>query len=413
MRHNKVKIVWSIVAILLLVLVASLVYISISDTMEQKQIEEDGEALGFDFEELEVKAYEYPEEFEMTEDLQGVLCNLVLYYEQYNDEQLFNSSWEEYFITHFLLNERYSFSYLDKISKENENKISKEEAEYMQYSLTGKKLTFSSDESNSIDRNNSNSFEDASYAKFISYEANEDGEYVKGVAHLYTQLSVVYDEETGKSSYFPIDEDVEFTFKKNPYSCFDGYSLVEIHTVTGDAQDIVNADDSEDTKSETVIENESDDSSVSSETNDKNESDVSYDNSEINSERESSDSFGPITKEEYDTFKKTCNDTIDTNKMQNIKELMTKDYTGTWYDPENGEAIRLSSEGAYVYIPYLDYYGDTLYQWELVDRSAQGACPMLQIYLWGPDTPGLAYYVAGYNEKYFYGKLQGYIFYKQ
>ena len=247
MRHNKVKIVWSIVAILLLVLVASLVYIHVSDANEQKQIAEDGEALGFDIEAHEDKPHESTKEFEKAVD----------------------------------------------------------------------------------------------------------------------------------------------------------------------AQDTVNADDSEDTKSETVIENKSDASSDSSETNAKSESDVSYGNFEINTESESSDSFGPITKEEYDTFKKTCNDTINTNKMQDIKALMTKDYTGTWYDPENGEAIRLSSEGAYVYIPYLDCYGDTLYQWELVDRSAQGACPMLQIYLWGSDTPGLAYYVAGYNEKYFYGKLQGYIFYKQ
>ena len=247
MRHNKVKIVWSIVAILLLVLVASLVYIHVIDAREQKQIVEDGEALGLDIEAHEDKPHESTKEFEKA-----------------------------------------------------------------------------------------------------------------------------------------VDE-----------------------------QDAVNADDSEDTKSETVIENKSDVSSVSPETNDKNESDVSYGNFEINTESGASDSFGPITKEEYDTFKKTCNDTINTNKMQDIKALMTKDYTGTWYDPENGEAIRLSSEGAYVYIPYLDYYGDTLYQWELVDRSAQGACPMIQIYLWGPDTPGLAYYVAGYNEKYFYGKLQGYIFYKQ
>ncbi|SFH66040.1 hypothetical protein SAMN04487830_10478 [Pseudobutyrivibrio sp. OR37] len=253
MRHNKVKIVWSIVSILLLVLVASLVYISISDTMEQKQIVEDGEALGFDFEAHEDKPHESTKEFEKAVDEQDALNN----------------------------------------------------------------------------------------------------------------------------------------------------------------DDSKNADEIEDAQSENVIENKSDAYYDSSQTNAKSESEVSYVNSEINKESGASDSFGPITKEEYDTFKKTCNDTIDTNKMQNIKELMTKDYTGTWYDPENGEAIRLSSEGAYVYIPYLDYYGDTLYQWELIDRSAQGACPMLQIYLWGPDTPGLAYYVAGYNEKYFYGKLQGYIFYKQ
>ena len=253
MRHNKVKIVWSIVAILLLVLVASVVYIYVSDAREQKQIVEDGEALGFDIEAHEDKPHASTKEFEKAVDAQD----------------------------------------------------------------------------------------------------------------------------------------------------------------TVNADDSKDADEIEDAQSETVIENESDASSVSSEKNAKNESDVSYGNFEINAESGASDSFGPITKEEYDTFKKTCNNTINTNKMQDIKALMTKDYTGTWYDPENGEAIRLSSEGAYVYIPYLDYYGDTLYQWELVDRSAQGACPMLQIYLWGPDTPGLAYYVAGYNEKYFYGKLQGYIFYKQ
>lgn len=253
MRHNKVKIVWSIVAILLLVLVASVVYIHVSDTKAQKQIVEDGEVLGLDIEAHEDKPHESQKEFEKAVDEKDALNN----------------------------------------------------------------------------------------------------------------------------------------------------------------DDSKDADEIEDVQSETVIENKSDASSDSSETSAKSESDVSYGNFEINTESGASDSFGPITKEEYDTFKKTCNDTIDTNKMQNIKELMKKDYTGTWYDPENGEAIRLSSEGAYVYIPYLDCYGDTLYQWELVDRSAQGACPMLQIYLWGPDTPGLAYYVAGYNEKYFYGKLQGYIFYKQ
>ena len=76
-------------------------------------------------------------------------------------------------------------------------------------------------------------------------------------------------------------------------------------------------------------------------------------------------------------------------------------------------SIRQANGAIYVYIPYLDMYGDTLYQWKLVDRSAQGACPMLEIFCWGTDTPGLAYYVAGYNGNYFYGKLQGYVFYKQ
>ena len=73
MRHNKVKIVWSIVAILLLVLGASVVYIHVSDAREQKQIVEDGEALGFDFEAHEDKPHESTKEFEKAVDAQDTV----------------------------------------------------------------------------------------------------------------------------------------------------------------------------------------------------------------------------------------------------------------------------------------------------------------------------------------------------
>ena len=39
--------------------------------------------------------------------------------------------------------------------------------------------------------------------------------------------------------------------------------------------------------------------------------------------------------------------------FDDFAQTMNQDFIGTWYDPEMGEAIRLTTEGAYVYIPFL------------------------------------------------------------
>lgn len=119
-----------------------------------------------------------------------------------------------------------------------------------------------------------------------------------------------------------------------------------------------------------------------------------------------------ITAQEYETFTQTA-DAVDASGFDDFIQTMNQDFTGTWYDPEMKEAFRLTSQGAYVYIPYLDLYGDELYEWELIDRSAKGLCPELAIYINGRDSGPLAYYVAGYRDGYFWCNLQNQIFYKQ
>lgn len=119
----------------------------------------------------------------------------------------------------------------------------------------------------------------------------------------------------------------------------------------------------------------------------------------------------PITAQEYAIYEKSIAPE-DAKGFDDFQELLTKDYIGTWYDPNFGDALRLTSIGAYVYIPYLDMYGDTLYDWELVDRSGEGKCPMLAIYYAGRDSAPLAYYVGGYREGYFWCNAQGQVFVK-
>ena len=99
--------------------------------------------------------------------------------------------------------------------------------------------------------------------------------------------------------------------------------------------------------------------------------------------------------------------------FDDFAQTMNQDFIGTWYDPEMGEAIRLTTEGAYVYIPFLDLYGDELYEWELIDRSDRGLCPEIAIYYGGREVGELAYYVAGIRDNYFWCNAQAQIFYRQ
>lgn len=88
-----------------------------------------------------------------------------------------------------------------------------------------------------------------------------------------------------------------------------------------------------------------------------------------------------------------------------------------WYCPEDGVSpgtvLILSADGARVYSPLLDRYGDRLYAWEVTDRSASGLCPALKIYFHGTDTGPLTYYIAGLEPEYFWCNSQQTIFYRQ
>ena len=122
-----------------------------------------------------------------------------------------------------------------------------------------------------------------------------------------------------------------------------------------------------------------------------------------------------ISLEEYESFRVTTDakDAEGYDKFDDFADVLNQNFIGTWYDPEVGEAIRLTDEWAYVYIPFLDEYGDTPYEWEIIDRSDRNLCPELAIYISGKDAGPLAYYVAGFREDYFWCNSQMQIFYRQ
>ena len=100
--------------------------------------------------------------------------------------------------------------------------------------------------------------------------------------------------------------------------------------------------------------------------------------------------------------------------LYDFDEIIQKDITGTWYDPDHDIAIRLfEDKTAYLYFPIIDYYGDVAYKWEYVDRSSRGLCPALIIDTYGYEGNGVMFYIAGIRDDYFWCNEQGQIFYKQ
>ena len=321
----------------------------------------------FDYEALGIEKATYPANYELSSEMQDTAILLATSVQGNISDKVYEDWWQEYFISHYLQNSHYSYWYLSYLGEMNDNKLSKEQVEYLNFALTGEIIYFDMAEDEYIDISDCSSFEGNWELLSQTVDELEDGMLL----HFKLKNTAFVPMEDGDVGTEVTLYDYDVTLKKNPYSCFDGYSFTTVEEVS---------------KQEVNL-------------------DATAGNNNTNQ--------GPITAEEYATFKKTCEGPESTNVMQDIHELMKKDYTGTWYDPEYGEAIRLTDDGAYVYIPYLERYGDQKYEWELIDRSAQGACPHLAIYFNGRESGPLSYYVAGYGDGYFYGKSQGYVFYKQ
>ena len=124
----------------------------------------------------------------------------------------------------------------------------------------------------------------------------------------------------------------------------------------------------------------------------------------------------PITAEQFKNFKipEKLSEQGIFNEQDDVDTILAGNYLGTWYDETGQESFRLTEDAAYVYIPYLDKYGDEPYKWEIVtDHSDVHEGVELDIYFSGPDIAPLVYYIDGYRGDYFWSILQADVFYRQ
>ena len=156
-------------------------------------------------------------EFSMGENLKTAITQLALTYEKFNADSVNSRDWRETFIAKFIQNARVSFDYLDSISDENGGKISVDELNYMQYSLTNTEVDFSSYVDGYIDRYDTASF--LNYGRITGYDFEcKDDDVIVTAA-----FEVGYDGTESVHEY-----EITAELIPNHYSCFDGYSVVAL-----------------------------------------------------------------------------------------------------------------------------------------------------------------------------------------
>jgi hypothetical protein len=174
-----------------------------------------------DYEILGIKKYEYPLEFSIGDNLKTAITQLALSYDNFDKDSVNSGDWKEIFIARFIQNSRVSFDYLDMISDKNNGYIQKDELNYIQFSLTHTEVDFSSYVNGSVNRMDSASPLNYGWISEYEYKDTDNGVIVTADFEAGTDGTDVTQERC-----------ITVELVKNPYSCFDGYSIVAISSKT-------------------------------------------------------------------------------------------------------------------------------------------------------------------------------------
>lgn len=167
---------------------------------------------------------ESPLEFTMGDNLKAAIIQLALTYDHFDKDSVDSQDWKETFVAKFIQNSRLSFDYLETISEQNNGQINGDELNYIQYSLTGIEVDFSSYAGGSVDRYDGASPLNYGSISGYDYENTDNGVIVTA------DFEVGFDgtDSTQKRK-------ITAELVKNPQSCFDGYSVVSVSSEVMDS----------------------------------------------------------------------------------------------------------------------------------------------------------------------------------
>lgn len=173
------------------------------------------------FSKLNVKSVKYKKRFELAPELKGAIEQLMIFRNSFDSRHLLGD-YPIIFLDCFIRSSNYSFSYLDRIVKDNSSDlISWDNLDYISFSLTGHDLQLER-KGDGIEAFKNPFFEITEYQRIVSYKVLSEGDVVK-IKAKYEAYDIKEDKnkpcETG---YYYV------TLVKNKYSCFDGYSIVQI-----------------------------------------------------------------------------------------------------------------------------------------------------------------------------------------
>ncbi|RKM55911.1 hypothetical protein D6853_10225 [Butyrivibrio sp. X503] len=141
-------------------------------------------------------------------------------YSDYDNLIVSDERWQDFFLRNYIQSMFDGYDYKKKILKEQDGLMTKTQIEYINYSLTGEYAIFDSLENEKINCLESQNSPLVAYT-ITNYEYEEQGESIvlKADADFFKKGSK-------EEKKFVITAVLE----RNPYSCFDGYSIVSIKT---------------------------------------------------------------------------------------------------------------------------------------------------------------------------------------
>lgn len=207
---------------------------SVAACTENNQAESQMNDTMFDYESLGVNQYVYNSEFELGKDLKNAIAELACCYDEFDENVVHDETWKKIFLTRFIQNSRYSFDYLDKQAEKGNGFITREQVEYIQYSLTNEKIDFSDCVEKEVDTQDATS--GMNFGNIINYEYESHDEEIVLSADMQLQSDGTNNVKEKKATVYLI---------KNPYSCFDGYSIKQL--VSEDVTENIKGDGEEHT----------------------------------------------------------------------------------------------------------------------------------------------------------------------
>lgn len=169
----------------------------------------------FDYQQLGVVEYLYPEEFVLEGDLLEAV-QIIATERSFDENFIHEDGWKKDFLNLFIYS-MYDGPEYEKSINADGRFMTREEVEYIQYSLTGEYLSYK-DIPDEIDAT------DCSYSPMLSYIISDydyeyDGEYI-----IVTAEADMYSKgDAGTYKY-----NLKVTLKPDKYSCFNGYNIVSL-----------------------------------------------------------------------------------------------------------------------------------------------------------------------------------------
>lgn len=157
--------------------------------------------------------------FELGENLAGAITEMALRYDEFDMTAMENENYPEIFISAYCQNSRFTFDYLADLMEKGDGILSKEQVEYIQYSLTGEQIDFTG----YVDENGIDIYESTSglgLGQIVSYENIVNEKEVNLVVTF--EFRNIHDIESERPTKV---YELTVVLEENEDSCFDGYSI--------------------------------------------------------------------------------------------------------------------------------------------------------------------------------------------